>query len=152
MTAFEETAHPEAGARRVPKKFNATPYAYHQEVEVEIHTVTNLGEGLGRVDGWVVMVPHCLPGERVLARIWHNAANFSRGDLVRIVRPSPDRVEAKCALFGKCGGCQYQNLNYPAQLRLKTEQIRDLFSRIGGIKDAPVDPAIGSPREWGYRS
>ncbi len=152
MTAQEETAHPEAGARRVPKKFNPTPFAYHQEVEVEVATVTNLGDGLGRVDGWVVMVPHCLPGERVVARIWHNAANFSRGDLVRIVRPSPDRVEPKCPLFGKCGGCQYQNLNYPAQLRLKTAQIGDLLARIGGIQDAPVDLAVGSPREWGYRS
>ncbi len=148
----EESAHPEAGARRVPKKFNPVPYAYHQEVEVEIHTVTNLGEGLGRVDGWVVMVPHCLPGERVRARIWHNAASFSRGDLVAIVRPSPDRIAPACPLFGKCGGCQYQNLNYAAQLRLKTDQIRDLLARIGGIRDAVVDPAIGSPRAWGYRS
>ncbi|MDR2845373.1 MAG: hypothetical protein LBV28_04685, partial [Puniceicoccales bacterium] len=68
--------HPEQGLRKVPKKFNPVPFDYHQEIEVEIATLTNLGDGLGRVDGWVVMVPFSLPGERVLARVWHNAANF----------------------------------------------------------------------------
>lgn len=151
MSVSEESSHPEAGARRVPKKFNPVPFDYHREVEVEIDTVTNLGDGLGRVDGWVVMVPHCLPGERVLARIWHNAANFSRGDLVRIVRPSPDRITPACPLFGECGGCQYQNLNYDAQLALKTRQIGELLAKIGGIR-TEISPCRPSPRQWGYRS
>lgn len=151
MSVSEESSHPEAGQRRVPKKFNAVPYEYHAEIEVEIDTVTNLGDGLGRVDGWVVMVPHCLPGERVLARIWHNAANFSRGDLVKILRESPDRVAPVCPLFGECGGCQYQTLSYPAQLALKTRQIGELLTKIGGIK-TEITPCIGSPKQYGYRS
>ncbi|MDR2862981.1 MAG: class I SAM-dependent RNA methyltransferase [Puniceicoccales bacterium] len=143
--------HPEEGLRKVPKKFNPTPFAYHQEIEVEVETLTNLGDGLGRVEGWVVMVPFSLPGERVLARVWHNAANFSRADFVRVLRASPQRAEPRCPLFGTCGGCQYQNLTYTAQLEWKTRIIADLIKRLGGIT-ATVNPCIGSPKEYFYRS
>lgn len=143
--------HPEQGLRKVPKKFNPTPFAYHQEIEVEIDTLTNLGDGLGRVDGWVVMVPFSLPGERVLARVWHNAASFSRADFVRVLRACPERVEPRCPLFGTCGGCQYQNFSYPAQLAWKTRIIANLLKRLGGI-DTAVNPCHGSPREYHYRS
>ena len=74
------------------KKFNDQPFAYHQEIELEISTLTNLGSGLGRVAignptpetgnsaGWVVMVPFTLPGERVRARVFRNHKNFSEAD------------------------------------------------------------------------
>ncbi|MDR2981707.1 MAG: class I SAM-dependent RNA methyltransferase [Puniceicoccales bacterium] len=145
------TEHPEQGIRKVPKKFNPTPFAYHQEIEVEIDTLTNLGDGLGRVDGWVVMVPYVLPGEKVLARVWHNAASFSRADFVQVVRPSPDRIEPTCPLFGQCGGCQYQNFAYPAQLEWKTRIIGDLLKRLGNI-ETTVNPCHPSPKEFHYRS
>jgi len=147
-----QEGHPvEDRPRKTPAKFKAVPFAYHQEVEMEVETLTNLGDGLGRVDGWVVFVPGALAGERIVARIWHNAANFSRGDLVRIVRPSPHRVEPRCPLFGTCGGCQYQNLAYAEQLRWKQSQVSEAFSRIGGL-EVTVDPCVPSPREWGYRT
>jgi 23S rRNA (uracil1939-C5)-methyltransferase/tRNA (uracil-5-)-methyltransferase len=143
--------HPEQGLRKVPKKFNPKPFAYHQEIEVEIETLTNLGDGLGRVDGWVVMVPNALPQERVAARVWHNAANFSRADFVRLLRASPDRVEPRCPLFGECGGCQWQNLAYPAQLLWKTRIIQDQMKRLGGV-EFPVNPCHPSPKEYNYRT
>jgi 23S rRNA (uracil1939-C5)-methyltransferase/tRNA (uracil-5-)-methyltransferase len=164
--------------KKEPKKFSAHPFAYHEEIEVEITTLTNLGEGLGRVvldagearkdqasgvnsgeekpsaapTSWVIMVPFALPGERVLVRIWHNAPNFSRGDLVRVLRPSPERVEPRCSLFGACGGCQYQNINYDAQLAWKTRIVGELLQRLAGITNAKVNPCFRSPREFGYRS
>jgi 23S rRNA (uracil1939-C5)-methyltransferase/tRNA (uracil-5-)-methyltransferase len=137
--------------RKTPAKFKAIPFTYHQEVEMEIETLTNLGDGLGRVNGWVVFVPGALAGERILARIWHNSANFSRGDMVKVMRASPHRVEPRCPLFGTCGGCQYQNLAYPEQLRWKQSQVREAFLRIGGIT-MDVDACVPSPREWGYRT
>ncbi|MDR1816725.1 MAG: methyltransferase domain-containing protein [Puniceicoccales bacterium] len=143
-----------AETRRAPKKFNPTPFAYHEEIEVEITTLTNLGDGLGRVNGWVVMVPFALPGERVLARVWHNAANFSRADCVRIVTAAPERVEPRCPLFGTCGGCQYQNLARDAQLAWKTRQVAELLERLAGVAGAAdlVSPCFPSPRQYGYRS
>ena len=99
-------------ATPAPRDFKATPFAYHQEITLEITTLTNLGVGLGRVDGWVVMVPYALPGEAVRARVFRNRANFSEADLVEVVRPSPARRAPECPLFGECGGCQYQHLAY----------------------------------------
>ncbi len=136
---------------RAPRKFNAVPFEYHQEIEVEISTLTNLGEGRGRVVGWVVMIPFALPGERVLARIWHNAKNFSRGDLVKILRPSSERVVPECPLFERCGGCQYQNFNYKSQLEWKTRQVSELLEKLAKIS-VPVNLCFGSPKIYGYRS
>ena len=137
--------------RQAPPKFKAVPFAYHEEVTFTVDNLTNLGDGVGRVDGWVVFVPGALPGERITARIWHNAANFSRGDLVRIHQRSPHRVEPRCPLFGTCGGCQYQNLSYAEQLRWKQAQLKDALARLGGV-EAEVDPCHPSPKEWGYRT
>ena len=146
-------------ARQAPKKFKAEPFGYHQIVELEIHSLTNLGEGVGRValnenDSWVIFVAGALPGERIKASVWHNAKNFSRADLVEILTPSRERVEPRCPLFGKCGGCQYQNLNYGAQLAWKTQQIKELFERIGKIElpAGTLKNCFGSPKQWGYRS
>ena len=105
-------------------KFNDQPFPYHAEIELEITTLTNLGSGLGRVElpdappapepgaasrasgGWVVMVPFTLPGERVRARVFRNHKNFSEADLVSVLTPSPHRIDPKCPLFGRWGGCQ----------------------------------------------
>ena len=101
---------------RPPRKFHPHPFSYHQEIELEITTLTNMGQGLGRVDGWVVMVPFALPGELIRARVYRNDMNFSEADLVTVLRPSPERIAPPCPLFGECGGCQYQHLSYSAQL------------------------------------
>ena len=136
---------------QVPRNFVPTPFEYHEIVELEIDDITNLGAGVGRIDGWVVMVPFALGGERVKARIFRNKKNFSEGDLVEVVRASPQRVEPKCGLFGVCGGCQYQHLSYEAQLEWKRKQVRDLITRIGGIDFEPL-PTHPSPKQYGYRS
>lgn len=138
-------------AARVPAKFKPEPFAYHQELELDVSTLTNLGEGVARCDGWVVFVPGALPGERIKARIWHNAKNFSRADLTEVLAPAKERVKAPCPLFGTCGGCQYQNLEYGAQLEWKTQQVSELLERLGKIS-FPVNPCRGSPKQYGYRS
>jgi tRNA/tmRNA/rRNA uracil-C5-methylase (TrmA/RlmC/RlmD family) len=101
--------------------------------------------------GWVVMVPFSLPGERVRARVFRNHKNYSEADLVDVLRPSPDRVASPCPLFGRCGGCQYQHLNYPAQLLWKRQQVQELLQHLAGLA-FPVAEVIGSPRAYGYRS
>jgi 23S rRNA (uracil1939-C5)-methyltransferase/tRNA (uracil-5-)-methyltransferase len=141
------------------KKFNDRPFGYHQEIELSVSTLTNLGLGLGRVDleggeggrKWVVMVAFALPGERVRARVFRNHANYSEADLVEILEASPHRIEPRCALFGRCGGCQYQNLGYAEQLEWKRRQVAELVEHMAGLALA-VSPVIGSPRPFGYRS
>jgi 23S rRNA (uracil1939-C5)-methyltransferase len=134
-----------------PRNFNPVPYPYGTEIELVIDNLSNLGEGVGRVDGWVVFVPYALPGERVRVRVWRNKSNYSNADLVQVLEPSPHRVDPVCPLFGTCGGCQYQHCDYTLQLDWKTRQVVELLRRIGGIEH-PVDPCIGSPLQYGYRS
>ena len=136
---------------KIPRNFVPTPFSYHQEIEIDIVDLSNLGTGVGKIDGWVVMVPYALAGERVKARVYKNHKNYSEADLVEVLKPSPERVEPKCKLFGKCGGCQYQHLSYEAQLKWKQKQVVDLMKRIGGI-DFEVSPTHRSPEQWGYRS
>lgn len=134
-----------------PRKFVSTPFAYHQEIELEIENLSNQGHGVGRVDNWVVFVPFSLPGERVKVRIYKNEKNCSHADLLEVITPSPHRVTPQCPVFGYCGGCQYQHLDYASQLEWKTAQVADLLRLQAGL-ELPVRPAIASPRTYGYRS
>lgn len=159
---------------REPKKFKPYPFTYHQEIELEISALSNLGVGIARVqvepedagftsnipgvgskpvesEGWVVFVPSVLPGEKVLVRIFRNDKSHSQADLVKVLEPSPDRLDPKCPLFGKCGGCQYQHLSYEKQLKWKTRQVEELLKHMAGV-ETECSPAIPSPKEWGYRS
>jgi 23S rRNA (uracil1939-C5)-methyltransferase/tRNA (uracil-5-)-methyltransferase len=135
----------------VPKNFVAEPFSYHEEVEFTVESLTNLGMGVGRVDGWVVMVPFVIPGERVRVRIFRNFTNYSEADIVEVLEASPDRVEARCGLYQTCGGCQYQHIDYTRQLAEKTRHVEELMQKIGEI-DHPVEMAIGSPKVYHYRS
>ena len=138
-------------ARRNKKKFNAVPFEYHQELEVEIESLSNLGKGVARVDGWVVFVAFALPGEKVIARVYRNTAGYSEADLVKVISASPDRVEPECELFGDCGGCQYQNFDYRAQLKWKQQQVAELLGHMADI-EFPVQSVHPSPMQYGYRS
>lgn len=134
-----------------PRKFVPEPFAYHQEIELTIDNLSNQGHGVGRVDNWVIFVPFTLPGERVRARVYRNEKNCSMADLVEVLIPSPQRVQPLCPVYGYCGGCQYQHLEYSAQLEWKTAQVADLLRLQAGL-ELPVLPAIASPQTYGYRS
>jgi 23S rRNA (uracil1939-C5)-methyltransferase/tRNA (uracil-5-)-methyltransferase len=136
---------------QMPKNFVPEPFEYHQEIEVVVESLTNLGVGIARVDGWVVMVPFTIPGERVRARIFRNFQTYSEADLIEILEVSPDRVEPRCMLFQTCGGCQYQHIDYKRQLAEKTRQVSEVMQKLGAI-DHPVQMTKGSPNIYHYRS
>ncbi len=128
------------------------PPAVGQQITVPIHDLAFGGEGVGRVGEMVVFVPFVIPGEVVEAEVSEVKKKFLRARLLRVVQGSPDRVAAPCRYFGQCGGCQYQHIAYPAQLRLKHKQISDLFQRIGGFSGAVIDPVAPCPEPYGYRN
>jgi tRNA/tmRNA/rRNA uracil-C5-methylase (TrmA/RlmC/RlmD family) len=118
-------------------------------------TVSDLafgGEGVGRVDDLVVFVPFVALGETVEVEITELKKNFARAKLVRVVTPAPERVTPECRYFGSCGGCQYQHLAYPEQLRMKQKQIADLFERVGHMPRGVVAPVTACPQPYGYRN
>jgi tRNA/tmRNA/rRNA uracil-C5-methylase (TrmA/RlmC/RlmD family) len=119
---------------------------------LEIQDLAFGGEGVGRVEDFVVFVPYVLTGEMVEVEITEVKKSFGRARLRRVIRPSPERVAPVCRYFGACGGCQYQHLEYGAQLRMKHKQIADLFERIGKIPRAAIAPVIPCPAPYGYRN
>jgi 23S rRNA (uracil1939-C5)-methyltransferase len=123
-----------------------------QRVELDITDVAFGGDGIGRVEGFVVFVPFVIAGERVEAEIVEVKRRYAIADLARVITPSPHRTEPRCPYYARCAGCQYQHIDYAHQLELKRKQIRDIFERIGGLTDPPVEPVSGSPRAYGYRN
>ena len=110
------------------------------------------GEGVGRADGYVVFVPGGLPGDRLQVRLVQVRSRFGRGTIEAVLEPSPQRVEAPCPYFGRCGGCRLQHVAYPAQLAFKSKQVADALERLGGLRDVPLRPIIGAEETFGYRN
>src|SRR5258706_9313621 len=92
---------------------------------VVINDIAFGGEGVARVDDFVVFVPFVLVGEEVEVEMTEVKKRFARARLLKILHPSPQRVGPACRYFGQCGGCQYQHIDYPAQLQIKHRQITD---------------------------
>ena len=128
------------------------PFQIGDRLGLTIDDIAFGGEGVGRVNDFVVFVPFVLVGEVVEAEIVEVKKHFARAKLVRVEKPSPERAEPACRYFGQCGGCQYQHIEYATQLRLKQKQIGDLFERIGKFSPDVVAPVIPCPQPFGYRN
>src|SRR5258705_12652909 len=120
--------------------------ARHKRGEILTLTIDDLafgGEGVGRADGYVVFVPGGLPGDRLRVRLVQVRSRFGRGIIDAIEEPSPQRVEAPCPYFGRCGGCRLQPIAYPAQLAFKGKPVVDAPGRPGGAKGVEVPAILG---------
>jgi 23S rRNA (uracil1939-C5)-methyltransferase len=121
--------------------------------EISLEKLTYGGEVMGRLpDGRAVFVPFGLPNEIVKIKLTQEKQNFARGEILEIIKSSPERITAKCKHFIQCGGCHYQHLSYESQLKAKTEILSDQLRRIGKIENPPVNSMIPSPSEWNYRN
>jgi tRNA/tmRNA/rRNA uracil-C5-methylase (TrmA/RlmC/RlmD family) len=119
-------------------------------------TVADVAQGgwcVARPDGLpVVFVRHALPGEQVIINVTEVTAHFARADAVRILRPSPDRVEPPCpsARPGACGGCDWQHASLPAQRALKASVIAEQLRRLAGLeREVTVEPLPGDGADSG---
>jgi len=119
--------------------------------ELTIERVVAGGDGLGRVDGAVCLVPYALPGDTVRAKDTARRGGVLRATIDEVLQPSPDRIEAACPVFGKCGGCTWLTFAYPAQAEAKREVVADCLRRIAGI-DVSVGWADDPTLRIGYRT
>jgi 23S rRNA (uracil1939-C5)-methyltransferase len=122
-------------------------------IEVELTGFAAGGRAVGRApDGRVVFVERALPGELVLAEITRDEPSYIEATTVDVRRAAPGRVDAPCAYFGQCGGCQLQHADYALQLELKTAVVAEQLRRIGRFEAAPLAPMLGMADPWGYRN
>ena len=123
---------------------------------VEIEDIGNDGEGIGKADGFTLFVKDAVVGDTVEARIVKVKKNYAYARLEKVLKPSPFRVEAKCACHRQCGGCQLQTLSYEKQLEFKDRKIRDSLTRIGGFApeyvDSHMEPIVGMEEPFRYRN
>lgn len=120
---------------------------------VRIERIVAGGRGLARLpDGKALMVAFGAPGELVEVEIERIHKDYVEGVVTNVIEPSRSRVEPECRLFGECGGCQLQHLEYPAQLAAKEGVVREQLARIGGLPDVTVNPVVGADDPWGYRN
>lgn len=123
-----------------------------QELELRVDRLSYGGRGVARADGYVVFVPYTAPGERIRARLVRAKRSFGEAELVEVLEPSPERVFPPCPYFGRCGGCTWQHLRYPAQLVAKEQIVRESLERLGGLRDLPLRPILPAPQTLGYRN
>jgi 23S rRNA (uracil1939-C5)-methyltransferase len=119
--------------------------------ELTIEKLVYGGEGLGRADGRVVLVPNVLPGERVLVEPTTQKGGLLRARVAEVRSASNGRVEPACPYFGRCGGCHYQHSTYELQLEVKRSIVRETLLRVGKI-EAPKEIVTISGKPWGYRN
>ncbi|HVS84799.1 MAG TPA: 23S rRNA (uracil(1939)-C(5))-methyltransferase RlmD [Gaiellaceae bacterium] len=131
----------------------AAPVAKGDELELDVESLAFGGNGVARLDGFVVFVRRGLPGDRVRARVTNVKRRHAEAIATEILTAGPQRVEAPCAHFPACGGCRFQDLAYDAQLAQKAAQVRDSLQRLAGIAEPPLEAIVPcEPEIFHYRN
>ena len=130
----------------------AAPVSRDQELELSIDSLAYGGNGVARLNGFVVFVKRGLPGDRVRARVTKVKRNHAEALAVEVLQPGPQRVDAPCAHYPACGGCRFQDLAYEAQAAAKHDQVLDALRRIGGIAEPPLEPIEPAVDQFHYRN
>jgi len=120
----------------------AAPVQRDEELELTIDSLAYGGNGVARLDGFVVFVRRGLPGDTVRARVTKVQRLHAEAVTVEVLKPGASRVEAPCAHYPACGGCRFQDLAYEAQLEQKQRQVEDSLRRLGGIDEPPLEEIV----------
>ena len=128
----------------------------NQIVTVQIEDIGNDGEGIGKVDGYTLFVKGAVVGDVAKVKVLKAKKTYGYAKVEELILPSPDRVEPKCVVAGKCGGCQLQHLSYERQLAYKEDKVKNCLQRIGGMAveeiEQVIEPIIGMEEPFHYRN
>jgi len=131
-------------------------YKKNDIVTIEITDMGVDGEGIGKVDGFTLFVKDALIGDVAEVKVMKAKKNYGYARLMKLVTPSPDRVEPVCPVARQCGGCQIQALSYEKQLEFKNNKVRGNLIRIGGFEESFIDsimePIGGMKEPFHYRN
>src|SRR4029450_4928847 len=130
----------------------AAPVSRDQEIDLSVESLAFGGNGVARLNGFVVFVRRGLPGDKVRARVTKVQRRHAEAVTVEVLEPSPLRVDAPCEHYPACGGCRFQDLADEAQLESKAAQVRDALGRIGGIPEPPQEEIVPAESIFHYRN
>lgn len=119
-------------------------------IEAEVDSLSHEGRGVANCDGKVTFIDGALPGEKVTFQLTNRRSKFDEGKLLEVLKRSPNRIDAKCAHYGICGGCSLQHLSTEDQIAHKQSVLMEQFEHLGGVQPEEILPALLSPL-WGYR-
>ena len=119
---------------------------------IVVETMAAEGKCVAKIDGRVIFLQGCAPGDVVEAELTKIKSNFLEGRVTAIRQLSPDRATPFCGHFGLCGGCSWQHIQYENQLLYKHRQVVDNLERIGGLTLPEIKPIIGSKNIRYYRN
>jgi len=130
----------------------AAPVKVDQEVDVQVDSLAFGGNGVARLDGFVLFVRRGLPGDTVRARVTKVKRNHGEALATQVLVAGPHRVDAPCVHYPACGGCRFQDLAYETQLEQKAGQVRDALVGLAGSVDPPLEPIVGAEDVFHYRN
>lgn len=137
------------------KMKRTAPVSKDDLVTVTITDMSENGEGIGKSDGFALFIKDAVVGDEILAKVIAVKKGYGYARIMEILSPSAQRVEPRCAVAGPCGGCQLQAMRYEAQLKFKTDKVKNHLSRIGHLPEVPVADTRGMTGEngpWYYRN
>jgi 23S rRNA (uracil1939-C5)-methyltransferase len=129
-----------------------SPVQRGEELELTVDSLAFGGNGVARLDGFVVFVRRGLPGDTVRARVTKVQRRHAEAVATEILASGPLRVAAPCAHYPACGGCRFQDLAYESQVATKEQWVRDSLQRLAGLADAPLEPILPAASQFAYRN
>ncbi|MCW8899439.1 MAG: 23S rRNA (uracil(1939)-C(5))-methyltransferase RlmD [Gammaproteobacteria bacterium] len=123
------------------------PLQHHEGI---VESLSHDGKGICRADGKAIFVSGALPGELIRFSFRPHKKNYDEGNLVEVIKPSPDRIDAKCKHYGVCGGCSFMHLSSEKQIEAKQQVLLDGLEHIGKVKLNEILPPV-TTHPWGYR-
>src|SRR5438552_3895470 len=129
-------------------------------LKVDVLRMGTGGEAVAHAPGtnMVMFIPYGAPGDKLLVEPQESKARYQKASLLEVLQPGPERIEPPCAVHFRpgakqyCGGCDWQQVSYKAQLEAKRGIVRECLERIGRLKDVEVRPVLASPDPWRYRN
>jgi 23S rRNA (uracil1939-C5)-methyltransferase len=124
----------------------------NDQVEIRIEDIGSEGEGIGRYEGYTLFVKDTVMGDVALVQVTKTGKTYGYARLVKLLIASPYRVEPRCPVAARCGGCQLMHVDYEKQLEYKELKVRNCLSRIGGFTEIVMEPVCGMEEPYYYRN
>ena len=123
----------------------------NDRIKLNIESCSSNGSGIGHYEGMAVFVPATAVGDEITAHILKVKKTYAFAKVESILTPSPERIEAECPVYLRCGGCVFSHMNYKAEAELKAAHVAECFRRIGGV-EPEFEPVVAAETDKRYRN